>query len=122
MQHELEDLRKHEDDLIFTEGNFFLIALTLLATAVNIGALSVKILIVITAIVLSIFWILIGIRHRALMNWYIKEIINHRNSINSSDQTNLSQIHIKLRDWKKQNCSYRCTGLKFCTVSNPTVV
>lgn len=109
MQQELEDLRKHEDDLIFSEANIFLIAQTLLVTAISIGASAnsiVKFIITSMAILLSILWIILGFRHNSLMKWHNDEI----SKLNIQDRTHLTQIHIKLRDWKKQNCSYYLTG------------
>ena len=96
---EIEELRKHEDELISTGANIFLIAHTLLVTAVSIGHLcgNARLVIVIIGIVLSIFWICIGVRHRALMNWYSDKIIGDKPS------SSISKIHAGLRTWKKKN-------------------
>jgi len=107
MIQKLEDLRKHEDNLIFNEANIFLIAETLLITAItNEVPVSVKILIVCTAIILSILWILIGIRHRVLLDYYNTEIKDTHNQ----NPDCISSIHRKLSNWKEKNFWYVITG------------
>lgn len=103
---EIERLRKHEDELILTGANVFLIAHMLLVMAISTGYLSfnARIPIVCLGIVLSIFWIFIGFRHRALMNWYLDKIIEDKST------SNISQIHAELRNWKEKNFWYRITG------------
>jgi len=101
---EIERLRKHEDQLILSGANIFLVAHTLLVMAVSVGhlAINARILIICLGIVLSIFWIVIGLRHRALMNWYSGKITSAKSSI--------SQIHAELRSWTRKNPWYRYTG------------
>ena len=106
----IEKLRKHEDELISSRTSIFLIANGLLAAAIGVSSLNqtAKLPLAGLGTVLSIFWLLIGIRQRALMDWYYERITNGIDC----QSCDISKIHKELSNFKKTSRSYLYTGQK----------
>ncbi len=75
-EEKLEQLRKHEDGLISQRANIFIVAHALLVAAIGVSSPkeTSRLAVVVLGVVLSLFWVSSGIRHRSLMNWYTKQI------------------------------------------------